>query len=155
MPQIKCPRCATTIEKPATGSPVCPNCGFGSTAAPVQPAFSSAPSGFVAQQKKGLGIASMIMGILSMCVGWIPFVGWAGLILAILGAVFGGIQLSNIKKNPAAYGGKGMAITGLVLSIIALALVLLFILVLASFLAALGGAAGAAASVAGAGGSFL
>lgn len=32
---IRCPQCNTVIERPASGTPVCPNCGFGAGAAPA------------------------------------------------------------------------------------------------------------------------
>lgn len=65
------------------------------------------------QPSAGLGIASMVTGILSLvlscCVPYVPF------ILALLAVIFGGVSLG--KKM----GGKGMAIAGLVCGIISLA----------------------------------
>lgn len=63
-----------------------------------------------APRSQGLSIASMVLGIVA-CV--IPF---AGIATAPLAVIFAAIQLRR------AAGGKGMAITGLVLGIIALAL---------------------------------
>jgi hypothetical protein len=66
----------------------------------------------VATKSKGMGIAGMVCGILSLVI-WFPFV---QLILGILGCVFGGngIRLVNLGQA----GGKGMAIAGLVTGII-------------------------------------
>lgn len=41
---VKCPRCSTLVEKPATGSPVCPKCGFGGSGKKPAPAAASAPT---------------------------------------------------------------------------------------------------------------
>jgi hypothetical protein len=60
--------------------------------------------------------AGMICGILSVvccCCGF-PF--------GVLGLVFSLIGLSQIKANPHMYGGRGMAIAGLILSIVSLML---------------------------------
>lgn len=59
----------------------------------------------------GMAIASMVLGILALllscCVPYVPFV------LALIGIILGGVALA--KKT----AGKGMAIAGLVCSIIA------------------------------------
>ena len=57
-----------------------------------------------------MGVAALIMGILSLVFCWVPFLCW---IFPILGVIFGAV---GIKKQ------KGMSIAGLVMSIIALAL---------------------------------
>jgi len=66
----------------------------------------------VEPQKKGMAIASMVLGIvalvLSCCVPYVPA------ILAIIAVILGGLSLA--KKQ----GGKGMAIAGLVCGVIAL-----------------------------------
>jgi len=84
-------------------------------------------------EKKGLAIASMVCGLLF----WFSI---PGLILSILALVFSLVQLNRIKKKPKEYGGKGMAIAGLVLGIIgvlfwifALALALIFTARLGAF----------------------
>ena len=69
------------------------------------------------EEKKGLSIASMILGIVSIvgyCIN-----GYLVLVCAILAIVFGVIG----KKK----GGKGMAMTGFILGIIALAIYALII----------------------------
>jgi hypothetical protein len=60
------------------------------------------------QIRKGWAIASLVLGVIS-----IPTLGLlvAGAITAI---AFGVIALGRIKKEPAAYGGKGMAIAGII-----------------------------------------
>ena len=63
-------------------------------------------------QKKGLAIASLICGIIG---------GWAST-ASIPAVICGHIALVKIKKEPTAYGGRGMAIAGLVLGYIGLVL---------------------------------
>ncbi|KAB1159984.1 hypothetical protein F7018_06635 [Tenacibaculum aiptasiae] len=73
----------------------------------------------IIQQKEtnGIGIAGFVLAIISLFLGWIPFFGWFlwsfGLILSFIG----------IFKKP-----KGLAIAGLIISLIGFILwVLLFI----------------------------
>jgi Domain of unknown function (DUF4190)/GYF domain 2 len=72
-----------------------------------------------------MALTGMIMGILSITVGWACC---SGPIFSTLGIVFSGIGLSQIKKNPTVETGRGMAITGLVLSILGLVVTILLVL---------------------------
>lgn len=68
-----------------------------------------------------MAIVSMILGILSLLLFWVN--GWVGLFLAI-----GGLILSIIgQKQPE---GKGMAIAGMVCSIVTIALWFIIVLVI-------------------------
>lgn len=60
------------------------------------------------QEGNGMGIASLVLGILSILLGWIPIIGLVSWILAPLGLIFGFIALG--KTN------KGLAIGGLITS---------------------------------------
>jgi len=60
-------------------------------------------------KKTGFAVAALVLGILSLLFGWIPFLGW---ILIILALVFG---ILGIKS-------KGMAVAGIVLASIGLIL---------------------------------
>ena len=63
-------------------------------------------------QKKGLAIASLVLGILSfMTLGLLGIGAITGIILAV-------IAMGKVKREPWKYGGRGMAIAGLTLSII-------------------------------------
>ena len=64
---------------------------------------------------KGLAIASLVLGILSLCASaaW-----WCGGPISIVGLVLGALGLKT--------SGKGMAIAGMVLSVIGLLLVVIF-----------------------------
>jgi hypothetical protein len=69
----------------------------------------------------GLAIASMVLGIL-----WIY---WIGSVLAI---IFGHIALSQIKNSNGWKTGRGMAIAGVVLGYIAMAVLVIGIVAVAS-----------------------
>ena len=66
------------------------------------------------EPRKGLALWSMILGILGL-----PTVGCL-VVGAITSIVLGIMALSRANKNPAEYGGKGMAITGIVTSVVGL-----------------------------------
>lgn len=104
---------------------------------PPQPPYAQQPGmgqPYAAPQpeKKGVGFAvtSMVCGILSLvlscCVPYVPF------ILALVGVVMGGVSLHGHR------GGKGMAIAGLVTSIISLVPAVLVVIAGASLMASLG-----------------
>ena len=59
---------------------------------------------------KGMAIASMVCGICSLVFIFVPFL---NLILAIVAVALGHVQMSNIKKLPEEFDGRGMAIAGL------------------------------------------
>lgn len=65
-------------------------------------------------EKKGLAIFALILGILSFFTFGLLGVG------AILGIILSCIAMSRVKREPWQYGGRGMAIAGLVLSITSL-----------------------------------
>jgi Domain of unknown function (DUF4190) len=88
-------------------------------------------------KKAGMAVASMVLGILAILIGWIPFVGWfLGSVLALLAIILGAVALSSVNKRPDEFGGKGMALTGLVLGIVSIGLTILFWIIVGSFIAA-------------------
>ena len=94
----------------ACGAPV----GQGAIyAAPATPAYNSwsQPEG----QKKGLAIVSLVLGMISFFTLGLLGVG------AIVGIILAVIAMSRVKSEPWKYGGRGIAIAGLVLSITSLA----------------------------------
>ena len=64
--------------------------------------------------RKGLAIASLLLGLIS-----IPTLGLLG-VGAITAIVLGVVAISRIKKEPAIYGGKGMAVAGIITSAVSL-----------------------------------
>jgi hypothetical protein len=67
-----------------------------------------------------MALAAMIVGILSLLIAWIPFIGILGTIGGIVALVLGFVGRGRIKKTGA--GGNGMAITGIATGAIAIAL---------------------------------
>ena len=92
--------------------------------------IQDAQSNMQNEQPKGMAIASMVLGILSLvlacCVPYVPFV------LAVLSVIFASIVLS--KK----LGGKGMAIAGLVCGLISLIPAIIVVISCAVVISALG-----------------
>ncbi|PRY38339.1 uncharacterized protein DUF4190 [Spirosoma oryzae] len=74
----------------------------------------SQPAGTVS----GLAIASLVCGILAFFV--------FGIVLGILAIIFGGVALSKIRKNPEV-SGRGMAVAGLVLGIVATVVTVIYL----------------------------
>ena len=114
-----CPNCGAPVQNAANvQQPVQPV--YQPVAQPVyqQPAYQQPP---VYQQPvanpirgNGLGTAGMVMGIVSICISWIPVINVIVFFSGILGFIFSliGVCRRNVT-------GKGRAIAGLVLSIVA------------------------------------
>lgn len=79
-------------------------------AAPPPPVAAPPMGSPGAQPTNGLAIAAMVLGIIALCGFWIPFLGW---IPAIVGLVLGLMALQQPY-------GRGMAITGVVCSALAM-----------------------------------
>ncbi len=72
----------------------------------------------------GLAIASLICGIVGLF--------FLGILLGPLAIIFGAISLNKMAKNPGMYSGKGMAIAGLVIGVVATLLSIILIALIAS-----------------------
>ena len=64
-------------------------------------------------QKQGLAVASLILGIFSITIGWCCSI---GLLSAPVGIVLGIISLVQIKNDPVTNTGKPLSIIGICLS---------------------------------------
>jgi DNA-directed RNA polymerase subunit RPC12/RpoP len=135
--RFSCPKCSKTFNAPdtAAGKQVqCPSCstpllvpgGVAAEQAPPPLEYADeAPApqihyhvgGPSAPPSAGMAIAGMVLGIVGFIFAFVPCVGWIGILLGILGAVFSSIGLAHALKVRV---GKGMAITGLSLSILAI-----------------------------------
>jgi hypothetical protein len=87
-----------------------------------QPQYPQYPPAFVQPPGNGMGVAGFILGLLGLLFFWIPFF---GLILALLGVCLGGAGISVGKKRGA---GIGLAVTGLVLGLVALVPTVFFLI---------------------------
>ena len=70
-----------------------------------------------------MGIASLILGIISLTTGWIPFVCLAMFAIAIVGLILGAIDVA--KKSKIDGGKKGIGIAGLVISALAIPVIVI------------------------------
>lgn len=73
-----------------------------------------------------MGIAALVLGIISIILGFIPLIGAIAFVPAIVGLVLGIVDIvnKNKKKEP-----KGMSIAGTVLSAIAIVFIIFWIFV--------------------------
>jgi type IV pilus assembly protein PilA len=75
---------------------------------PANPHYSYAAT--PAKLKQGLAITSLVMGIVGMVICFL------GLLGAIPGLICGIVAVKKANRNPMEYGGKGMAIAGIVIN---------------------------------------
>lgn len=114
---MNCHVCGAPIENGAT---FCPNCGAAvsanNTQQPFQQPFQQPyQQPQVSNPGKGLGITSMVLGIVSLALFCVPYV---PIICAILGIALGGV---GIHKSKSVNLKNGFAVAGLVCSIVSLA----------------------------------
>ena len=87
--------------------------------APPSPVVVQAPAPSGSTPQNGLGVAGFVLGLLGLIFCWVPGL---GVILAVLGVVFGAAGISNGQKRGI---GTGMPVAGLVCGIIALILIVI------------------------------
>jgi len=78
-------------------------------------------------KKKGMAIASLQLGVLSI-LGYLGAMSILGALIipaGILAIVFGALAKKRAKKQPEIYGGRGMAIAGMVCGIASLSVILI------------------------------
>lgn len=83
------------------------------------------------QLKNGMATAGFVLALITIFLGWIPVLGW---IIWLLGLIFSSVGLAKAKKVEGK--GKGLAIAGLIISLIGIA----FLILLAVGLLGLGAA---------------
>jgi uncharacterized membrane protein len=81
----------------------------------------------VAPPSNGIGTAAGVVGIIAIVLIFIPYLDFLGVVLGLLAIVFGGLGVS--RANRMGGRGKGMAVTGLVLGIIAVALFAILLII--------------------------
>ena len=74
------------------------------------PEWQPPPPPHIQPQSKRLATASMVLGIISVTVGWLCY----GPIPGIASIILGGVALSQMKKTPERVGGKQMAWIGVI-----------------------------------------
>jgi Domain of unknown function (DUF4190)/GYF domain 2 len=78
-----------------------------------------------APKNTGFATTGMILGIFSLTCGLCCY----GFPSNVIGLIFSIIALIQIRTNPERYGGKGMAIAGLVLCLVSMALMVLLLII--------------------------
>lgn len=133
-----CKNCGAQITD---GASFCTNCGASVAEPPVQPVQQPVAPVYqqpvyqqpvyqqpvyqqpVSNSGRGMGVAALVMGIVSCCLFWIPYVNTVCLLMCIAGIILSAISM---KKARAAGVSAGIAVAGLVVSIVGLVLALLF-----------------------------
>lgn len=133
-----CKNCGAQITD---GALFCTNCGASVAEPPVQPVQQPVAPVYqqpvyqqpiyqqpvyqqpVSNSGRGMGVAALVMGIVSCCLFWIPYVNTVCLLMCIAGIILSSISM---KKARAAGVSAGIAVAGLVVSIVGLVLSLLF-----------------------------
>ncbi|MCF6506942.1 DUF4190 domain-containing protein [Blastococcus sp. MG754426] len=87
------------------------------------PQYYGPPPAFQPPAKKGAGlaIASMVLGIIALLLSWIPIVNNVAAVIAVVGLGLGIPALLRARRGT--HGGTGMAVTGLVTSVLAIVVV--------------------------------
>ena len=73
------------------------------------------------QKKSGLGIASLVLGIIAIVGSWIPILNNISFLLAIIGLILGIVGIVSIRKGKV--GEKGLTIAAVIINIIAIVIV--------------------------------
>jgi hypothetical protein len=73
-------------------------------------------------RRNGLAVASLVCGIAALVLIWIPYVGLAGVLAAVVAIVFGGVGIWQAGRRHGQ--GKGMAVAGLVLGCVCIVIVI-------------------------------
>ena len=94
---------------------------------PIAPVWQppSAPFAMAAQPTQGLAVASFVLGLVSIVVGWCCSF---GLLTSPVAVGLGIFSLVQIKNNPNQYTGKPLAIIGIVTGALYLLITVLLIL---------------------------
>ena len=86
----------------------------------------------VAAQRNGIGTAAGVLGIVAAILMFVPYADYGAIGLGVLAVIFGGVGISRAGRLGGA--GKGMAITGLVLGLIAVIVSIIFIIAVYAYI---------------------
>jgi hypothetical protein len=120
------------VRTPADQPPAAPLYGWANEApaAWTPPAPPAYPSAGQQQQQTTAALVSLIFGIVAFTIGWLCL----GIPLGLVAVVLGLVALSQIRRDPAKYGGKPLAIGGIVtggiVMLVKLALLVIWIVAL-------------------------
>ncbi len=74
--------------------------------------------GYHAPPTNGMGVTSLVLGIVGLLFSFLPWVGVIAWPLVILGTIFGGVGIAKANNTPGMT--KGLAVAGLVCSLLGL-----------------------------------
>lgn len=104
---------------------------------PYPQQYGPQPYGMV-PQTNGAAVTGGVLGIIAVVLSFIPFIDFIAIVLGVLGLIFG--VVGNNRSKTMGGQGRGMAITGIVCGIIAIALSALFLILVYGALIGLHGA---------------
>lgn len=70
--------------------------------------------------KNGMGVSSLVLGIIGCIAAFVPFLFWIAFVLAVLGLIFGPVGIARARQGTAT--NLGVAVAGTILSGVALVL---------------------------------
>src|SRR5918997_4278306 len=123
MNSVKCVHCGLIDW---AGTEACKRCGnppqgeaqpYGQESGGWQQHSAYGGQDWAVKKRKGLAVASLVVGVISFFTLGLLFVG------AITGLIMGIVALSRANKQPNVYGGHGLAVGGIVTSALSLVLV--------------------------------
>lgn len=128
---IYCSRCGNKLPLETTCCPYCntvlQNGQFQTIQSGQQPVYQTIHMALPASQSNSSGTAGLVLAILGLLLGWIPFLGWPIWLLGLLFSIIG------LYKRP-----KGCAVAGLIISCIDLLIILIVISVVGAGVGVLG-----------------
>lgn len=74
------------------------------------------------QKKSGLGIASLVLGIIAIVGSWIPILNNVSFLIAVIGLILGIVGIVAIRKGKV--GGKGLTIAAIIINVVAIVIVI-------------------------------
>ena len=84
--------------------------------------------GYQPKPSAALAITALVLGILGVLGSWVPLLGILSGVLALIGLIVGIVALIKVKRGTA--GGKGIAIAGVMLNVLAIIVVTIVTIVL-------------------------
>jgi hypothetical protein len=101
--------------------PVAPGAYYQPAAFPQQQQWMPAPpTGYQPQPRNGYGVTALVLAIVGLVFGLVPFTGFLAIMCGGTSVLFGLLGLGRIRRHEAT--NKGLTITGLVLGALALLL---------------------------------
>lgn len=93
--------------------------------APIQSGWTPPPPPpYPVTPQQTLAVASMVLGITSLTIGWCCYL---GVLTSPIALILGIVALVQIKNDPAKYGGKGFAIAGILTGVLYLVIGVLLV----------------------------